>query len=105
MLVDHGADVDLCDATPAGDRPLHRAIRSGNRAVARFLALEAGADPHAANRVGVTPLELARSRQRAARDRSDVAQLAAAELVGALAAVCPEMAQGQPPVARGIDCL
>jgi hypothetical protein len=55
-LVGHGADVHATDKS--GTAPLHRAIR--NRCAAAVLVLlEAGADPHAPNGNGSTPIQLA----------------------------------------------
>lgn len=58
LLLDHGANVNAADSN--GDTPLHIAVRSNDREMARFLLTRTpGANVDLANRNGDTPLHLA----------------------------------------------
>ncbi|HEV3343599.1 MAG TPA: ankyrin repeat domain-containing protein [Pirellulales bacterium] len=57
-LLDHGATVDARDAK--GQTPLRRAVNCRQPHIVRLL-VRRGADPHAADRRGVTPLDVART--------------------------------------------
>ena len=57
ILIEHGADVNMRDEE--GDTALHEAVNM-SRAEAVRLLLKAGADPTACNKIGVSPISLAR---------------------------------------------
>jgi truncated hemoglobin YjbI len=57
-LLDHGATIDARDAKE--ETPLRRAVNCRQIQIVRLL-VRLGADPHAADRRGVTPLDMARS--------------------------------------------
>ena len=61
LVARYGADVTLADAT--GSTALHYAARAGNLAVVQFL-IGAGADVHAENIMGQTPLYWALEKKR-----------------------------------------
>jgi Arf-GAP/coiled-coil/ANK repeat/PH domain-containing protein len=57
-LLNHGATIDARDAK--GQTPLRRAVNCRQLPVVRLL-VRRGADPHAADHRGVTPLDVART--------------------------------------------
>ena len=57
-LLDHGATIDVRDAKE--QTPLRRAVNCGQLEIVR-LPVRHGADPKAADRRGVTPLDVART--------------------------------------------
>jgi len=57
-LLDHGASIDAQDAK--GHTPLRRAVNCRQLEIVRLL-IRQGADPHKADRRGVTPLDVART--------------------------------------------
>jgi len=57
-LLDHGATIDAHDAKK--ETPLRRAVNCRRIEIVRLLVRH-GADPHAADRRGVTPLDMART--------------------------------------------
>jgi len=59
LLLKHGARPNLPEETVAGDRPVHAAVRTGNKELLR-LVLEHGGNPAAGNATGQSALALAR---------------------------------------------
>jgi ankyrin repeat protein len=59
VLLEHGADPDGDPGNPFGVRPVHAAAAHRDAAAMRLL-LEAGADPDARQRGGITALDAAR---------------------------------------------
>ncbi len=69
LLIASGADVNAAREFPKGETPLHSAVRGGHRDIVELLIAN-GADIKAENRRGITPVDIA-----ASRNRSDLVKL------------------------------